>query len=257
MKIGKWAIRPIAVALIGTSTSQCGSIENPPPPDPPAQMQSQDAVVSNGSDNSLRMENAGLEGLPSAVSDVDHMQVKVHGLDLDQYRYKYVNSDVTSTCQSSEYSEWKSILEPIVVFDLGADGPKLLCVIGRRTDGLEQKSPTEYRWVKQAKTAPRTVVSLEVSPNTVSLPSGTNSTFKVEATYSDGVKADVTHQVALAVLPSEILTVTGGPGDPLTIHGLKPGIANVTATLEKVTAQMAATITAATLTSLSDRKSVV
>jgi hypothetical protein len=98
------------------------------------------------------------------------------------------------------------------------------------------------------------VTSLVVAPPGAVIPVGQTLQYSATAVFSDGTTQDVTLQSTWASSVPGTATVGSGTG---LLTGVAPGALNVTATFNGLTGTVPATITAATLTSLSAQATTV
>lgn len=100
--------------------------------------------------------------------------------------------------------------------------------------------------------SPATVTSLEITPAAPSVAKGTTQQLQAVATFSDGSTLDVTEQAAWSSSDNAIASVTtvGVSGRGL-LSGVSPGQAEITATWSGAIGKASATVTPATLLSLS------
>jgi hypothetical protein len=87
---------------------------------------------------------ASLGGVPASPSKDTTLDVIVSGTDVAEYRYAIVNG---MSCSSASYGGWVAVSTHITGA-IGADGAKILCVIGRDAALNAQSSPTSSAWIK-------------------------------------------------------------------------------------------------------------
>lgn len=88
---------------------------------------------------------AYITGLPTGVSDIASIDAEVRG-NVTQYKYAFM-TDAGVACKDAEYGEFRP-LSTRLMLDLGVDGDKVICLIGKDSEGSEQKKPERYQWEK-------------------------------------------------------------------------------------------------------------
>ena len=83
--------------------------------------------------------------LPQGISKVTSVEISVRGTATE---YKYAFSEIGADCSAVSYGDFHSIDAKLKIDDLGADGIKTVCIVGRSSDGQEQQQPQLYQWVK-------------------------------------------------------------------------------------------------------------
>ena len=110
------------------------------------------------------------DGLPPAL-EATSVDVEVKGT-AAEYKFAF-SSEISSGCTSAVYGSYQSIDNNLQIDDLGDDGPKTVCIMGRSSQGTEQTAPSIYKWVKltqiigdpdtsQPQTPPSPKVTVEV-----------------------------------------------------------------------------------------------
>ncbi len=94
---------------------------------------------------------------------------------------------------------------------------------------------------------PATLMSLTLSPPSFSLANGTTRRLRADATWSDGVTADVTTQVSWTSTAPAIAAVSNASGSEGTVSALAVGAATVRAQLGTMSASSSVTVSPATL----------
>lgn len=86
------------------------------------------------------------EELPLA-SDATSIEVTVKGT-ATEYKFGFAAQIVSNGCGSITYGNYQSIDDKLKIDDLGADGFKTVCIVGKNSSGLEQSTPSLYQWIK-------------------------------------------------------------------------------------------------------------
>jgi hypothetical protein len=96
------------------------------------------------------------------------------------------------------------------------------------------------------------LVSIAVSPKTISIPAGVSTQFTAVGTFSDGSTQSLTAYATWAAGSSSVATITDLPGVPGQATGVSQGVADVTAVFAGMvnTPASALTVTNATITSI-------
>ena len=84
--------------------------------------------------------------LPKGISSVTSVEVTVRGT-ATEYKYAFT-SDLGAGCSDAGYGNSQSLNKKLKIDDLGADGIKTVCIVGRSSDGTEQEQPELYQWMK-------------------------------------------------------------------------------------------------------------
>ena len=84
--------------------------------------------------------------LPKGISSVTSIEVSVRGT-ATEYKYAFT-SDIGAGCSDAGYENFQSLNNKLKIDDLGADGIKTVCIVGRSSDGTEQEQPELYQWMK-------------------------------------------------------------------------------------------------------------
>ena len=93
------------------------------------------------------------DGLPSGVSSLESLTVKVTGnATATHYQYALFDKD-SVTCAAAEYGQSKTIATLLTEISLGKDGKKIICIRGKDKGGNVQVDPKRYTWEKVAKVA--------------------------------------------------------------------------------------------------------
>lgn len=94
-----------------------------------------------------------------------------------------------------------------------------------------------------------TLMSLQITPPSLTLPVGTSAQLHAVGTYSDGTVIDLTGQVAWASGTTSVATITTGTGGGIAT-AVAPGTSTITATLGAVSATATVTVTSASVVSI-------
>ena len=84
-------------------------------------------------------------GLPKGISDIESIDVEVRG-NVTHYKYAFI-TDTSTTCEEAEYGEWYPVATRLQL-DLGEHGHKIICLIGKDSEGNEQEEAKRYQWMK-------------------------------------------------------------------------------------------------------------
>ena len=84
-------------------------------------------------------------GLPKGVSDIASIDVEVRG-NVTHYKYAFM-TDASISCEDAEYGDFLPISARLQL-DLGENGDKVICLIGKDSEGNEQSEPERYQWIK-------------------------------------------------------------------------------------------------------------
>lgn len=108
------------------------------------------------------------------------LNIKIGGPRVDKYKYKLGDTDLDCT-KSSDYSAWISVTENIID-DLGVNGDKKICVVGRDIYGNAQgfSVATSYNWTKNT-SAPVIVSFTSPAANSI-IASGNVASFTLNGT---------------------------------------------------------------------------
>lgn len=153
---------------------------------------------------------AVLDNLPANPSNVTELAVTVRGEGVAEYRYVLLEEALS--CAGAAYSGWIDVALPIEA-TIGGDGEKLLCVLGRDNDQLEQRDPTLYSWTFDA-----TPPLLSIAPPDISSgPSQTQLSGTCEAPFEVLVAGSGVPELSTALCAGGTFTtrVALTPGDGL------------------------------------------
>ncbi len=95
-----------------------------------------------------------------------------------------------------------------------------------------------------------TLVSLDISPNTATIPAGENINFHATAVYSDNKHVDVTNLAVWSSNNNAIATVSNGQLDHGTVNAVAPGDTNITAHFGGIQASATLKVNDALLTNI-------
>ncbi len=189
-------------------------ITTPSTPDP-------GSAENSSSGNAAASSNSVASPLinaPAAATNSSNFAVEVASEDFVQYRYAIVYGE--ESCSSATMSAWIKGSTPIAVKDIGGEGPRKLCVIGRNVYGHE--TAVEYEWTKD--TTPPTATVVDAADGVASAFAATVAGAGVTsyryahlvdagdcaaASYSAWVEVVTTVTAAFATSGSQLLCVQG------------------------------------------------
>ena len=133
---------------------------------------------------------AYITDLPIGTSDIESIDVEVQG-DATHYKYAFL-TDASVACEDAEYGDFHP-LSTRLQLDLGENGAKIICLIGKDSDGNEQKKAERYQWVKVSVAIVHTdgpeVNAVKPLAYTTGLPTGTSDITSIDVE----VQGNATH----------------------------------------------------------------